>query len=88
MLEAIAMAGGFKTSAKHSKVVLFRRYDETHVITRVINVKELQSRAARRHPTLRPGDFLFVPKNAISKFERLIPFTSIAWLFAGPWAVR
>ena len=80
------MAGGFKTSAKHSNVVLFRRYDETQAVTRVINAKDLAkpSRIAE-DPTLRPGDFLFVPQNAISKFERLIPFTSIAWLFAGPW---
>ena len=36
------IAGGFKTSAKHSQVVLFRRYDEEHVITRVLNVKKLE----------------------------------------------
>ena len=74
VLEAIAMAGGFKISAKHSNVVLFRRYDETQAVTRVINAKELAkpSRIAE-DPTLRPGDFLFVPQNAISKFERLHP---------------
>ncbi len=89
VLEAIAMAGGFKNSAKHSNVVLFRRYDETQAVTRVINAKDLAkpSRIAE-DPTLRPGDFLFVPQNAISKFERLIPFASIAWLFTGPWAPR
>ncbi|MCC7127047.1 MAG: polysaccharide biosynthesis/export family protein [Acidobacteria bacterium] len=85
LLEAIAMAGGFKSSAKHSQVVLFRRFDETQVVTRVINAKEL-AKASRveEDPYLRSGDFLFVPQNKISKLERLVPLTSIGWLLA--WA--
>ena len=85
VLEAIAMAGGFKNSAKHSNVVLFRRYDETQAVTRVINAKELAkpSRIAE-DPTLRPGDFLFVPQNAISKFERLHPVHLRCLAVCGP----
>jgi polysaccharide export outer membrane protein len=85
VLEAIAMAGGFKNSAKHSDVVLFRRYDETRAVTRVINAKQLaKADRIQEDPDLRPGDFLFVPQNKISKVERLIPFASIGWLIA-PW---
>ncbi len=86
VLEAVAMAGGFKSSAKHSQVVLFRRFDETRAVTRVINAKEL-AKADRiaEDPDLRPGDFLFVPQNKISKIERFIPFTSIGWLIAASW---
>jgi polysaccharide export outer membrane protein len=85
VLEAIAMAGGFKNSAKHSDVVLFRRYDETRAVTRVINAKQMaKADRIQEDPDLRPGDFLFVPQNKISKVERLIPFASIGWLIA-PW---
>ena len=78
VLEAVAMAGGFKNSAKHSEVVLFRRYDDEHMVTRVINVKDLA-----KHPNsdanieLQPGDFLLVPQNRISKIERLVPIASV-----------
>lgn len=87
VLEALAMAGGLKSSAKHSKVVLFRRFDESHAVTRVIDAKAL-AKADRREPDpfLRPGDFLFVPQNRISKFERLVPLASIGWLLSGAWA--
>jgi polysaccharide export outer membrane protein len=86
LLEALAMAGGLKNSAKHSEVVLFRRFNDTHAFTRVINAKELAKPGhADENPDLRAGDFIFVPQNKISKIERLIPFTSIGWLFTGLW---
>jgi protein involved in polysaccharide export with SLBB domain len=79
------MAGGFKSSAKHSQVVLFRRFDETQAVTRVINAKELaKANRPEEDPFLRPGDFLFVPQNKLSKIERILPWTSIGWLLA--WA--
>jgi polysaccharide biosynthesis/export protein len=84
VLEAIAMAGGFKNSAKHSQVVLFRRYDDQRALTRVINAKKLQkANSVAEDPDLRAGDFLFVPQNNLSKIERLVPFTTIGWLFTG-----
>lgn len=81
VLEAIAIAGGFKTSAKHSQVVLFRRYDNERAVTRIINAKELAKADGKAEdPELRAGDFLFVPQNRISKIERLVPFTTLAWM--------
>lgn len=83
LLEAVAMAGGFKNSAKHSQVILFRRYDETRAVTRVINAKALASAdKIIEDPEMRPGDLIFVPQNRISKLERLVPFTTVGWLFA------
>jgi polysaccharide biosynthesis/export protein len=81
VLEAISMAGGFKTSAKHSQVILFRRYDEERAVTRVINAKELTKvKNAAEDPELRAGDFIFVPQNRISKMERLVPMATVAWM--------
>jgi polysaccharide export outer membrane protein len=83
LLEAVAMAGGFKTSAKHSQVILFRRYDDTRAVTRVINAKALtNANKIVEDPDLRPGDLIFVPQNRISKIERLVPFTTVGWLLS------
>lgn len=81
LLEAVAMAGGLKTSAKHSQVVLVRRYGKEEPVARVVNAKELAHvRSVQEDPVLLPGDFLFVPQNNISKVERFIPVSSIGWL--------
>lgn len=84
VLEAIAMAGGLTKNSKHSQIVLFRRYDEERAVTRLINAKTL-ARADRavEDPELRPGDFLFVPQNRVSKIERFVPFSSLGWLLNG-----
>ncbi len=83
LLEAVAMAGGFKTSARHSQVILFRRYDETRAVTRVINAKELtRPNKIVEDPDLRAGDMIFVPQNRISKLERLLPLTTVGWLLS------
>jgi protein involved in polysaccharide export with SLBB domain len=86
VLEAMAMAGGFNRSAKHSEVVLFRRYDDEHVITQVIDVKQLTRRSTRQaNIELQSGDFLWVPQSRISKIERLVPLASVALLNPFIW---
>jgi polysaccharide biosynthesis/export protein len=86
VLEGIAMAGGLKTSAKDSQVVLFRRYDEETAITRLINVKDLtRAKNPERNFDLQAGDFIFVPQNKLSKIERLVPLASLALLNPLVW---
>jgi polysaccharide biosynthesis/export protein len=81
VLEAVAMAGGFKTSAKHSQVLLFRRFDQEKAVTRIVDAKALTKPGTdQEDPMLLPGDFLFVPQNRISKVERFIPIQTIGWL--------
>ena len=75
---AVAIAGGFTQQSKHSQVVLFRRVNATLVETRVLNVKEmLKRRDLNEDPRLQPGDYLFVPRNTISKIMRFMPATSL-----------
>jgi polysaccharide export outer membrane protein len=78
-LEAIAMAGGFNAaSAKHSKVILFRRVNNETAETKILNVKHMIATEDREADlTLRPGDMLVVPQNEISKLERFIKWTNI-----------
>lgn len=81
VLEAVAMAGGFKTSAKHSQVLLFRKFDQEKAVTRIVDAKALtRPNSGQEDPLLLPGDFLFVPQNRISKIERFIPIQTIGWI--------
>ncbi len=86
LLEALAMAGGVKRSAKHTQVLIFRRFDEDHVVTRVVDAKQLaKAGRVQEDPYLRPGDLIFVPQNKFSKVERLVPLASIGWLLGWVW---
>jgi polysaccharide export outer membrane protein len=76
--QAIAVAGGFQSSAKHSQVVLFRRVDDQWTEAKLINVKKMENdRDLREDPSLHNGDMLFVPKNKMSKIDRFIPNLSM-----------
>lgn len=73
VLEAIAMAGGFKSSAKHSRVVLVRRLDHNRAFRAVVDAKELAKNGEARDYTLQAGDLLFVPQNRVSKVASIVP---------------
>jgi polysaccharide export outer membrane protein len=74
LTEAVAMAGGFNGDAKHSQVLLFRRVNDQWLEAKIFNVKQMQkSGKLGEDPTLRPGDQVFVPKNALSKIKPFIP---------------
>ena len=74
LTEAVAIAGGFTESAKHSQVLLFRRVNDEWLSAKIFNIKSMQKRGdLHEDPTLRPGDMLIVPKNMISKIKPFIP---------------
>ncbi|HTC48203.1 MAG TPA: polysaccharide biosynthesis/export family protein [Candidatus Aquilonibacter sp.] len=74
LTEAIAMAGGFNETAKHSQVLLFRRVNDQWLEAKIFNVKQMMKDGKLgEDPTLRPGDQLFVPKNMLSKIKPFIP---------------
>lgn len=76
--QAIAVAGGFTDSSKHSQVLLFRRIDDQWTEARIFNVKKMErSRNLTEDAVLRPGDMLFVPKNTFSKIQKFIPNASV-----------
>jgi polysaccharide biosynthesis/export protein len=78
LTQAIAIAGGFQDSAKHSQVLLFRHVDSDWVSAKIINVKEMEKEGnLHEDPHLRPGDMLFVPKNRYSKIKPFIPSASM-----------
>jgi polysaccharide export outer membrane protein len=78
LTQAIAMAGGFTENSKHSQVLLFRRVSDQWLEAKIFNVKKMEKAGKlAEDPFLHPGDMLFVPKNAFSKFSRFIPSSSL-----------
>ena len=76
--EAIAMAGGFLETAKHSQVVLYRRVNEQWTSAKLYNLKEMENKHdLSEDPVLHPGDMLFVPKNKFSKIRPFLPTTGV-----------
>ena len=73
IIDAIAMAGGFKNSGKQSQVLLLHRIDGERASTHVVDVKKLvASRQLEEATELRPGDVIYVPQNNLSKVERIV----------------
>jgi protein involved in polysaccharide export with SLBB domain len=69
--QAIVLAGGFTSYAKHSQVILFRRINNEWVEGRRIDIKHmLNSGNLAEDIHLQPGDMLYVPKNTISKVQQ------------------
>lgn len=82
LTQAIAVAGGFLESAKHSQVLLFRKASDGWYSAQIINVKKMERAGnLREDPQLQPGDMLFVPKNHISKIKPFLPGSSMGAFF-------
>jgi len=80
--QGLALAGDFTSSAKHSQVILFRRFVGEWLEVKEINVKKMYaSRDMSEDPLLRPGDTVYIPKNAISKIAPFIPKPGIGLYF-------
>ena len=83
--QAIAIAGGFADGAKNSQVVLFRRYSDEWMETKVLDLKTvLKGKNVNEDTVLQPGDMLFVPKYTFAKIEKFLPRTSIGSFFSSP----
>ena len=83
LTEAVAIAGGFTESSKHSQVWLFRRVSNDWVETRQFDLKKmLNSGNLGEDAHLRPGDMFYVPKNTYSKVKRFIPVATLGTYFA------
>ncbi len=72
VLDAIAMAGGFKSTSSKSKVLLLRESEGEPGSTRVLNLKKvIAENKLEEAVALRPGDVIYVTQNNLSKVERL-----------------
>src|SRR5258706_9608995 len=78
-IQAIAMSGGFKDSAKRTQVILVRRANSEYAEVKLFDMnKRMSPDQIREDVTLRPDDMLVVPRNRISRIEPYIRFSSLA----------
>ncbi len=78
MSQAIAMAGGFTDSSKHSQVLLFRKASEGWYSAKIFDLKKMEKEGnLQEDPLLHPGDMIFVPKNRFSKVKAYLPGSSV-----------
>jgi polysaccharide export outer membrane protein len=83
-LEAVAMAGGLKASAKHSQAILYRKVEPEMAEAKLINLKQLATlQGIVEDFQLRNGDVLLVPQNRISKIERFVKWGNFG-VYANP----
>ena len=81
-LQAVMIAGGFKDTAKSSKIVLFRKINSDTAEVKVLDLKKMEKTSSlERDIALQNGDMLLVPQNAAAKFERFMKLTNIGAYF-------
>lgn len=80
LTQGLVLAGGHTGAAKHSHVILFRRFSAEWLEVKEIDVKKMYaSRDLSEDPLLRPGDTVFVPKSVLSKIAPFIPRPSLGF---------
>lgn len=81
--QAVSIAGGFTDYPKNTQVILFRRYTDDEVETRVLNLKKiLKGKDPNEDVQLQPGDMLYVPKSLMGKLDRFLPRSSLGTYFS------
>lgn len=74
--EAVAIAGGLSSSAKHSQVLLFRRNAGGQIDVKEIDLKKvLHGKDLSTDLTIQAGDMVFVPKSRVSKLKEYATLT-------------
>ena len=77
--QAVALAGGFRESAKHSTVALVRRVDDEWADVKVLDMKRIMNgRQLAEDVKLAPGDMLVVPPSKLGRMERLVRWGSLS----------
>ena len=73
--EAIAVAGGLAPTAKN-QVFLFHKQSNAWFHVEKLNLKDvLNGKKADEDALMKPGDMVFVPENAITKFRKYVPYS-------------
>ncbi len=74
--EAIAVAGGMTMQTAKTQVFLFHRSSKDWVEVKKVNLKDvLNGKRANEDAMVLPGDMIYVPENAISKFRKYVPYS-------------
>ena len=74
-LQAVMLAGGFRDSAKETKVVVFRRLNSKTDMAevRVLNLHRIKkTQQLEQDLSLDPGDIVYVPENNATQFGKIM----------------
>jgi Periplasmic protein involved in polysaccharide export len=81
-LQAILLAGGFKDSARDTKVILFRRINGDMAEVRPLNLHNVKKHAdLERDTELEPGDMLLVTRNKMEHLSRFMKASNLGVYF-------
>jgi polysaccharide biosynthesis/export protein len=76
------LAGGFKDSAKDTKVILFRRINGDMAEVRPLNLHNVKKHAdLERDTELEPGDMLLVTRNKMEHLSRFMKASNLGVFF-------
>jgi polysaccharide biosynthesis/export protein len=72
--QALALAGGFSAGAK-TQVLLYHPISASTMEVKRLNVKDiLNGKNVNEEVHVSPGDMIFVPEKAITKFRKYVPY--------------
>jgi polysaccharide export outer membrane protein len=75
-MQAVILAGGFKGSAKDTRIVVFRHINSEMGEVKVLNLHKMQStKDLERDMALQAGDMILVPPNKVATFSRYMEAT-------------
>ena len=81
-LQAIMLAGGFKDSARDTKVLLFRRVNQQMAEVRQLDLHNVHKTSdLERDTELEPGDMLLVTRNKLEHLSRFMKATNLGLYF-------
>jgi polysaccharide biosynthesis/export protein len=81
-LQAVMLAGGFKDSARDTKVILFRRINDQMAEVRQLNLHDVHRTSdLERDAELQPGDMLLVTRNKLEHLSRFMKATNLGLYF-------
>lgn len=78
VMQAVAIAGGLDDKAKHSQILLMRKYSDDLVQVTMVDLRQvMKGKDLGKDLEVRPGDTIFAPKSAFAKFAPFIPSSSV-----------
>lgn len=81
-LQAILLAGGFKDSARDTKVILFRRINGDMAEVRPLDLHNIKKQSdLERDTDLEPGDMLLVTRNKMEHLSRFMKASNLGVYF-------
>lgn len=81
-LQAVMLAGGFKDSARDTKVILFRRINSDTAEVRKLDLHNVRKNSdLERDTELQPGDMLLVTRNRMEHLSRFMKASNLGMYF-------